>query len=72
MDFLQNASNDQIALIGCFGALLVCGGMMVLTGHFNKSARNDGSNRQDGTRRLSLPTNRKTAEMSNDSKREAA
>jgi len=55
MDFLQNASDDQIALMGCVGAFLLSGGLMVLTGYLNRSAGRIQSGQPSIRQRLPIP-----------------
>lgn len=39
MDFLQNATDDQIALMGCFVALFASVALMYLSAYLNRSRR---------------------------------
>lgn len=41
MEILNNASDDQIALMGCAAAILICGGMMYLSFFVGRQGKNE-------------------------------
>lgn len=52
MDVSGMFSDDQMAVICCFGALAVCGMIAVLSFHFGPAGRQQ---QMDGTRNQTLP-----------------
>lgn len=39
MNFLQNATDDQMALMGCFAALIASAGLMYVSAFLNRAHR---------------------------------
>lgn len=48
MDFFQNATDDQIALMGCFAALLTSAALMYVSVYFNRTQRKPQIRRDAG------------------------
>ena len=54
MDVTSALSNDQVAILGCFGALAVCGLIAAITFHFGPAGKKSAT--QLETRHLRMPT----------------
>ncbi|QDU38314.1 hypothetical protein Mal4_26410 [Maioricimonas rarisocia] len=48
MAFLQNLSDDQIAILGCCGALAVSFGLMMVSYHFGRIVRGEHATERVG------------------------
>jgi hypothetical protein len=73
MDFLSEFSDDQIALIGCFVALVSCGGIVSLSHYLGGHSRSKrgGSQQAAESRDNRLRIARSTSKV-NQSRRKAA
>ena len=71
MDFLQNATDDQIALMGCFAALVSSAVLMYISVYLNRSQRK-GHHHDSATQTLALTGRDQKAASESVSKRKVA
>lgn len=71
MDLFQNATDDQIALMGCFVALVASAALMYVSVYLNRSQRNV-RDEDVVSRTLALKVHNDRSETENTTKRKVA